>query len=453
MKKILIKKGLLVDPSQNLKAEKDLLIEGGVIKEIKEEIKPSPEMEVLDAKNCVVAPAFIDLHAHLRDPGYTYKEDIYTAGKSAVFGGFTTLVSMPNTNPTADNPTVIEYQIQKAKKEGLIRLIPAGAITKDRKGKELTNFQELKKAGVKALSDDGTTPSDENLLKIAFQWSSDLDLLIMDHAEIPSLSKEGVINEGKISSILGVEGRSFIAETIALARDGYLAMETNARVHIQHITSKESIKLLEFFKEKGVKITAEVNPNHLIFTEEAVLKYGSLAKVNPPFRTEEDRLSLIKALEEGLIDCIGTDHAPHSAKEKGIYSSEILEKINTPFHKEIVENLLYSLKSAPPGLLGLPVALSILIKLMHEGFLSLNRIIEVLSTTPAKILGLYPELGSLKIGTKADIVIFDPKKEWLFTPEINPSKSENSPLINTLLIGKVIYTIKEGKIVYKEKKS
>jgi len=422
---LLIKGGYIADPSTGWEGIGDLLVEGTKISKIAREIKASPRMEIIDARGCVVAPAFVDPHAHLRDPGFTHKEDIESGSRAAVFGGFTTVVSMPNTNPETDNPAIVEYQIRKAKEVGLIRLLPSAAITKGRKGKELTEFCQLKQAGAVALTDDGTTPTDEALLRTAFEWAADCGLLIMDHAELPSLAA-GHLNEGKVSALLGIEGRSRSAEAIAVARDGYLAQITGAKVHIQHISAKETVELLKLFKEKGIKVTGEVNPNHLLLTEEAILKYGSLAKVNPPLRTEEDRKALIKALAEGVIDCIGTDHAPHA-----------------PWEKE------RPLDQAPPGMLGFQIALPALVKLYNEGFVTLKRLVEVLSAEPAKILGLHPELGTLKEGTTADIVIFDLKKEWVFDETNNPSRSKNSPFFGQKLVGKVIYTIKEGKIVYK----
>ena len=425
MGKLLIRGGYVVDPSQNFEGIADILVENGKISKIERNISPTGEEEIIDARYMVVAPAFVDPHAHLRDPGFTHKEDIESGSRAAVFGGFTAVVSMPNTNPETDNPALIEYQRLKAERVGLIRLFPAGAITRGREGKELTEFGALKEAGAIALTDDGTTPTDEALLRTAFEWAADLDLLIEDHAELPSLSA-GHINEGKISDLLGIAGRNRSAEAIAVARDGYLAQITGAKVHIQHITAKETVELLKLFKEKGVRITGEVNPNHLLLTEEDVLKYGSLVKVNPPLRTEGDRKALIEALAEGVIDCIGTDHAPHAPWEK-----------DKP------------LDQAPPGMLGFQVALPALVRLYNEGYITLKRLVEVLSTSPAKILGLYPELGTLKVGTPADIVIFDLKHEWVFTEDINPSKSKNSPFLNQKLVGKVFYTIKGGEVVYR----
>ncbi len=424
MGKLLIRGGYVVDPSQNFEGIADILVEDGKISKIERNIPPTGE-EIIDACSMVVAPAFVDPHAHLRDPGFTHKEDIESGSRAAVFGGFTAVVSMPNTNPETDNPALIEYQRLKAERVGLIRLYPAGAITRGREGKELTEFGTLKGAGAIALTDDGTTPTDEALLRTAFEWAADLDLLIEDHAELPSLSA-GHINEGKISDLLGIAGRNRSAEAIAVARDGYLAQITGAKVHVQHITAKETVELLKLFKEKGVRITGEVNPNHLLLTEEDVLKYGSLVKVNPPLRTEGDRKALIEALAEGVIDCIGTDHAPHAPWEK-----------DKP------------LDQAPPGMLGFQVALPALVRLYNEGYITLKRLVEVLSTSPAKILGLYPELGTLKVGTPADIVIFDLKHEWIFTEDINPSKSTNSPFLNQKLVGKVFYTIKGGEVVYR----
>ena len=429
MVRLLLKGGYIVDPSQNWEGLGDVLISEGKIEKISKNIEPAEDWEVIDVRGTVVAPAFVDPHAHLRDPGFTYKEDIASGSRAAVFGGFTTVVSMPNTKPETDNPAIVQYQILKAESVGICRVLPAAAITKGRKGKELTEFGALKEAGAVALTDDGTTPEDEALLRKAYEWAADLNLIIMDHAELPSLSR-GFINEGKVSALLGMEGRNRIAEALAVARDGYIAQITGARVHIQHVTAKESLEMIEHFKGKGVDLTAEVNPNHLLLTEEDVLTYGALAKVNPPLRTEEDRRALIKALSEGLIDCIGTDHAPHADFEK-----------QKP------------LEQAPPGMLGFQIALPALVKLYNEGFITLRRLVEVLSTKPAEILGLQPDLGTLKEGTTADIVVFDLKKEWLFTEDINPSKSNNSPFINQKMVGKVVYTIKEGKIVYKYNKS
>jgi dihydroorotase len=423
-KKLLIKNGWVVDPSQNLEGEFDLLISNGVVERVEKNIPAGEGIEVIDAKGYVVAPAFVDPHAHLRDPGFTHKEDIESGSRAAVFGGFTAVVSMPNTNPETDNPAMVEYQRLKAERVGLIRLHPAGAITKGRKGMELTEFGALKEAGAIALTDDGTTPTDEALLRTAYEWAADLDLIVMDHAEIPALSR-GHINEGKISALLGIAGRSRSAEAIAVARDGYLAQITGARVHIQHITAKETVELLKLFKDKGVRITGEVNPNHLLLTEEAVLEYGSLAKVNPPLRTEEDRRALIEALAEGVIDCIGTDHAPHADWEKA-----------------------KPLDQAPPGMLGFQVALPALVRLLDEGVINLRRLVEVLSTKPAQILGL-DGLGTLRVGTPADVVIFDTNLEWEFSKEINPSKSNNSPFIGKVLKGKVLYTLKGGEVVYR----
>jgi len=425
MARLLLKGGYIVDPSQNWEGLGDVLISEGKIEKISKNIEPAEDWEVIDVRGTVVAPAFVDPHAHLRDPGFTYKEDIASGSRAAVFGGFTTVVSMPNTKPETDNPAIVQYQILKAESVGICRVLPAAAITKGRKGKELTEFGALKEAGAVALTDDGTTPEDEALLRKAYEWAADLNLIIMDHAELPSLSR-GFINEGKVSALLGMEGRNRIAEALAVARDGYIAQITGARVHIQHVTAKESLEMIEHFKGKGVDLTAEVNPNHLLLTEEDVLTYGALAKVNPPLRTEEDRRALIKALSEGLIDCVGTDHAPHADFEK-----------QKP------------LEQAPPGMLGFQIALPALVKLYNEGFITLRRLVEVLSTKPAEILGLQPDLGTLKEGTTADIVVFDLKKEWLFTEDINPSKSNNSPFINQKMVGKVVYTIKEGKIVYK----
>ena len=423
MLKLLLKKGYVIDPSQGIEGEYDVLVENGRIKKVGEELF-EPEAEILNVEGFVVTPGFIDIHVHFRDPGQTYKEDIESGSKAAVAGGFTTVVCMPNTSPPIDSPQVANYVIEKGKKVGLCRVLPAGTITKGRKGKELADYFSLKEAGCVAFTDDGSPVEDSSVMRRAMEIVAQIDSVIMDHCEDDKLAY-GAINEGKISALLGLSERSPEAEDIHVARDCILAHYTGARVHIQHVTTKLSVEIIRYFKEKGVKVSCEINPNHLLFTEEEILHSGANARVNPPLRTEEDRNALIDAVEEGIVDCFATDHAPHQT-----------------FEKELIE-------FASPGIIGLQTALPSALELYRRGILSLRRIVEMFTLKPAKILGI--PFGTLREGVSADIVVFDPNREWVLNEETNYSKSRNTPLWGKKLRGKVIYTIKEGKLVYKDK--
>ncbi len=422
MLKLIVKNGYIIDPSQNLEGEFDILVENGIVKEIDKNILV-PEAEIIDARGLIVSPGFIDIHVHLRDPGQTYKEDIHSGCMCAVAGGFTTIVCMPNTNPPVDNPSVVKYILAKAEKIGICRVLPAGAITKGRKGKELADFYALKEAGCVAFTDDGNPVMDSSVMRRAMEISAELDTVILDHCEDDKLAY-GAINEGEVSALLGLSERDPSAEDIQIARDGILAHYTGAKVHIQHLTTSFGVELVKYFKDKGVKITCEVNPNHLTFTEKEILTSGARARVNPPLRKEEDRRKLIEAVREGVIDCFATDHAPHAT-----------------FEKELVE-------FSSPGIIGLQTALPMALNLYREGVISLKKVVEMFTVNPAKILNL--PYGTLKVGSPADITVFDPNKEWILNEETNFSKSKNTPLWGKILRGKVIYTIKEGKVVYKD---
>lgn len=422
MIKHLIKGGLVVDPAQELLGIYDLLIEGDTIKKVEEDIF-EPEAQIIDANGLVVAPGFIDLHVHFRDPGQTHKEDILSGSKSAVAGGFTTVVCMPNTNPPIDEPHVAEYVMAKANCWGLCNVLPTGTITKGRRGKELSDFYALKEAGCVAFTDDGSPVMDAQIMKKALELTAQLGVPIMNHCEDDNIAR-GAINEGEVSALLGISTRPPEAEDILNARDCILAYYTGGHVHIQHLTTALGVEIVRSFKEKDAKITCEVNPNHLLFTEEEILREGADARVNPPLRGKEDREVLRKALSEGVIDCIATDHAPHSPNEKG------------------------RVDSAPPGIIGLQTALPMMLELVSREYISLLKLVELMSTNPAHILGL--ERGTLREGYPADLVIFDLKKEWILNEETNFSKSRNTPLWGKKLTGKVIYTIKGGKLVYKD---
>ncbi len=418
----LIKGGMVIDPSQGLLGIYDVLIEGDRVKRIEEEIF-EPEAEIIDAKGLIVAPGFVDLHVHFRDPGQTYKEDILSGSKSAVAGGFTTVVCMPNTEPPIDSPETAEYVRAKANCWGICNVLPAGTITKGRRGRELSDFYALKEAGCVAFTDDGSPVMDSRIMRRALELSAQLGVPIMNHCEDDSIAV-GSVNEGEVSALLGLSTRPPEAEDVLNARDCVLSYHTGGHIHIQHLTTSLGVDMVRYFKDKGAKVTCEVNPNHLLFTEEEVLRSGADARINPPLRKEEDREALRKALSDGTVDCIATDHAPHASFEKGI-----------------VENAL-------PGMIGLQTALPIMLELVSREYLSLIKLVELMSTNPARIIGI--PAGTLKEGSPADIVIFDLKKEWVLNEETNFSKSRNTPLWGRTLTGKVIYTIKGGKLVYKD---
>ncbi|MCX8164481.1 MAG: dihydroorotase [Aquificaceae bacterium] len=423
MSKILIKRVKLVDPSQNLEDTKDILIEKGRIKAIGDNLFEL-EAHVIEAKGLVACPSFVDLHVHLRDPGHEYKEDLESGMRCAVAGGYTTLLCMPNTEPPIDSPEVAQYIIRKAEDIGLCKVLPAGALTKGRRGKELTDFYALKKAGCMAFTDDGSPLTDSRLMQRAIELAEQVGTFVMNHCEDDKLAV-GHINEGYISSMLGILSRPASAEDVLVARDCILAYHLGGHVHIQHLSSSLSVEIVRFFKERGTKVTCEVNPHHLVLTEDEVLKSHSKAKVNPPLRREEDRRALIEALLDGTIDCIATDHAPHAVWEKGL------------------------LEKAMPGMIGLQTALPIMLQLVRENLISLSKMVELMSCKPATILGL-DGCGSLREGARANLVIFDPEREWLLNEETNLSKSKNTPLWNRPLKGKVFYTIFEGRIVFQD---
>lgn len=422
MIKHLIKGGSIIDPSQGLVGVYDILIEGERIKKIEEEIF-EPEAQIIDAKGLIVCPGFVDLHVHLRDPGQTYKEDIESGSRAAVAGGFTTILCMPNTDPPIDSPEVARYVVSKAEEVGLCRILPAGTITKGRKGKELSDFWALKESGCVAFTDDGSPVMDSGIMRRALELSSQLGVPVLNHCEDDGLAK-GAINEGEISALLGISSRPPEAEDVLNARDCILSYYTGGHVHIQHLTTALGVDIVRYFKDRGAKVTCEVNPYHLFFTEEELLRSGANAKVNPPLRKEEDIEALRSALTDGTIDCVATDHAPHAPFEKG------------------------RLDSSMPGMIGLQTVLPMMLELVSREVLSMVRVVELMSTNPARIIGL--ESGTLREGSPADIVILDPKKEWVLSGETSFSKSRNTPLWGKVLRGKVIYTIKGGKVVYKD---
>jgi dihydroorotase len=375
----------------------------------------------------VVCPGLIDLHSHLRDPGYEEKETIASGSRAAARGGFTTICCMPNTDPPLDNQTAVEYIKSTAAAEAVVRVLPIGCISKGRKGKELVEMGELAAAGVIAFSDDGEPALNSYIMRQALDYSRAFELPVTDHCEDTILTEGGQMNEGVLSAKLGLRGIPNAAEDIIVARDLALAELTGGWLHIAHTTTEGAVELIRRAKEKGINVTAEVTPHHLTLTEERVIGYNTNAKVNPPLRTERDIEALIQGLNDNTIDIIATDHAPHTEGDK-----------------------LCEFALAPFGISGLETALGALMGLVHNKKLSLTTLIAKLTYEPAKILGgKHGQLGTLAVSAPADITIFDPLLEWLVDTKDFASKGKNTPLAGEKLKGKVIVTVYGGKIVYR----
>ena len=420
---ILIKNGRLIDPKTKRDEIVDILIDGDIIKKIGN-IKEDNYTRVIDASGKIVAPGLIDIHVHFRDPGLLYKEDIFTGAKASAKGGFTTVVAMANTKPVIDNENILKEFLDKANKAE-INIKTVATISKDLKGKEMVDMEKLLSIGAVGFSDDGIPIMDTAFLQKAMIKAKELDIPLSLHEEDPSLIGYPGINDGEISKKLGFKGAPSVSESSMIARDSMLALDTGAKVHMQHISAKESIEIIKFIKLLGAKVTAEVTPQHFSLTENAILEKGTLAKLNPPLRTEEDRKKIIEGLKDGTIDIIVTDHAPHSDEEKN-----------------------QDITKAPSGLTGVETSLAVGVKyLVKENQLTLMELLEKMTINPAKLYNL--NLGYLEENAKADIVIFDENEEWIVKDFL--SKSKNSPYIGETLIGKVKYTICNGKIVYEDK--
>ncbi len=421
---ILIKDALIVDPFSEREEKGDLLIEGEKIKEVfdvPEELTRHVE-KVIHAKNLVLMPGLIDMHVHFREPGYEYKEDIETGSRAAISGGFTAVCCMPNTKPVNDNRGITEYIIQRAEEVGLCHVYPICAITPGQKGEGLTEFGELQRAGAVAASDDGRPVERADIMRRAMEYAMTFDFPIISHCEELSLSKNGVMNEGWTSTRLGLHGIPGEAEEVMVAREILLSKLTGCPIHIAHVSTKGSVSLIKRAKEDGLKITAEATPHHFSLTEEAVLEYNTLAKVNPPLRTEEDVKAIRDALKQGIIDVIASDHAPHSILEKEV-----------------------EFDRAENGMIGLETTIPLSFNLFREGYISLIELAKKLSYNPAKILKL--EGGKLAKEEWADITIIDPGLEWELKEEEILSKSKNSPFIGYKLKGRAVVVIVKGKIL------
>lgn len=422
--KLLIKGGRIIDPSQKMDKVADLLIEEGCVKRIGDNLA-GDGAGVFDAGGLIVAPGFIDLHVHLREPGEEYKETIATGVAAAVAGGFTAICAMPNTKPVNDNASLTRYMVGKARDARLARVYPIGAITRASEGAELAEMADMKSAGAVAVSDDGRPVMNSQVMRHAMEYACDHGLVVVDHCQDTQLSAGGVMNEGEVSTLLGLKGMSHAAEESHIARDIMLAELTGAHVHIAHLSTAEAIELVRRAKARGLPVTCEVTPHHLALTEAAVMGFDTNTKMNPPLRTEKDRAALIEAAREGIVDAIATDHAPHHADEK------MLE---------------YDL--APFGVIGLETALGVALTVLHHGSgLSLARVVEMLTIGPARAFGL--DGGGLTAGAIADVTVFDPVREWTVEPHQFKSKSRNTPFAGWKLRGKVVATFVAGREVFR----
>ena len=424
---ILIKNGRVIDPANGVDDKLDILVEGATIKNIAPDII-AKDVRVIDALNKIVVPGLIDLHTHLREPGREDEETIATGTRAAAKGGFTTICCMPNTQPVIDNPSGIRFILEKARREGLVNVLPVGSISKNLGGKELSEIGRMAEEGAVAISDDGQGLANSDLMRRALEYVKRFDIPVISHCEDSYLSKDGCVNEGYISTVLGLPGIPGAAEEIMVARDIILAQLTNSRLHIAHLSTVRSVELVRQAKKQDVKVTAEAAPHHFTLTEEAVRNFDTNTKVNPPLRTFEDVEGIKKGLADGTIDCIATDHAPHTQAEK---------------------ELEYGL--APFGMIGLETALSlVLTELVSKGVLSLPEAIAKLTINPAKVLGLNQ--GRIKEGAAADMTVIDLEKEWTVKEDEFLSKSKNSPFIGLQLKGKAVMTIVGGKVVMEDEK-
>jgi len=421
---LLIKGGRVIDPSQKMDATLDVLVEKGVVKEIGKGLAAPAGVETIDAAGKYVVPGLIDMHVHLRDPGLEYKEDIISGTRAAAAGGFTSVVCMPNTRPTIDNKAVASYIINKAKAEGFANVFPVGSITYGLSGERMSEMGELKEAGCVAVSDDGRPVNNPELMRRALEYARGMGILVISHAEELSLVGEGVMNEGFTSTEIGLKGIPRVAEDIATARDVMLAEYTRSPIHIAHVSTEGSVRLIREAKARGVQVTCETAPHYFTLTDDAVRGYNTNAKMNPPLREAADVAAIKAGLKDGTIDAIATDHAPHHLDEKDV-----------------------EFDAAMNGIIGLETSLPLSLKLVEEGVLTLDQLIEKMSCNPSDILGL--QRGTLRSGTAADITVIDPAARWTVDADTLASKSKNSPFLGWDVQGAAACTVLAGRVVYK----
>lgn len=424
--KLLIKNGHLIDPTGKENTGMNVLIEDGRVSAWLRQNEDAPEdAEVFDASGMLVAPGFIDLHVHLREPGQEHKENIASGCAAAVAGGWTSVCPMPNTNPINDNAAITRYMIEQAEHAGLANVFPIGAITKSSGGEQLAEMGEMKAAGAVAVSDDGRPVPTAGMMRRAMEYAKDFDLPVIDHCEDKSLSSGGVMHEGKMSLLLGLKGMPALAEDIDVVRDILLAKETGSHIHIAHVSTKGAIEAVRQAKNEGINVTCEVTPHHFTLTDKAVEGYDTNTKMAPPLRSQEHLEAIIEGIKDGTIDAIATDHAPHHQDEKAL-----------------------EYDAAPFGIVGLETGVGLAFnELVHKGIINLEQLVKLCSSNPAKIFNLK-DRGTLTPGSIADVTIIDPDLEWTFSTSESKSKSKNSPFDGWKFIGGTVATIVGGKIVY-----
>jgi dihydroorotase len=420
--RIWIRGGRVLDPAAERDEPGDLLIEGGVIAAIGAQLDGC-DAEVIDAAGAWIAPGFVDLHTHLREPVQEYKEDIASGGRSAVAGGFAAVACMANTQPVNDDPSMTDYIIDRGKQDSPARVYPVAAATRGLKGTQMTEMSALVDAGSVAFSDDGKTIMDGAVMRRVLEYSRIVGSPVITHGEDRHLVGDGVVNEGPVSTKLGLPGNPAVAEEVLIVRDLMLAELTGAHLHVAHVSTKGAVAAIREARDRGAHVTAEVTPHHLALTDEAVLGYNTNAKVAPPLRSAADVLACREGLVDGTIDAIATDHAPHAVHEKDLEFTE-----------------------APPGLIGFETAFPVVLDLVRGGELSPLELMRRLSTNPARILKRPG--GSLEVGAPADIAILDPETSWVYDPAKGYSKSRNSPWAGQTLTGRAIATIVGGRLVY-----
>lgn len=421
---LLIKNGYVIDPASGLNGKMDVLIQRGCIAKISKSIA-ADGANIIEANERLVMPGLIDVHTHLRQPGREDEETIRTASLAGAKGGFTTICAMPNTEPVCDNRNIVEFIKSEASRSAVINVLPIGAVSVGQQGKNLAEFFDMKEAGVVAVSDDGHSIADSHLMRKALEYAKMCGIPVIAHCEDQSLSEGGVMNEGYNSTRLGMIGVPNMAEALGVARETLLSELTGAHLHIAHVSTRESVRIIRDAKKRGVNITAETCPHYFSLTDDNIAGFNTNFKVNPPLRKKEDLLEIKAAIKDKTIDIISTDHAPHTEAEKDV-----------------------EFDLAPCGIIGLETALSITVNsLIEEDIIRWPELVELMANNPAKVFNLTGK-GSLLIGSSADIIIVDPEAEWIVTKESILSKSKNSPYIGKTMKGKVLYTICNGKIVY-----
>lgn len=422
---VLLRGGRLLDPSSGVDEIGDLLVRGGIIEATGRSLGTPDGADVIDCAGAVVAPGFIDAHCHLREPGREDVETVATGARAAAAGGFTAVCAMPNTEPVTDNQAAVGFILRQALRASAARVYPIGAISVGQRGDQLAEFGEMVGAGAVAVSDDGKPVASAHLMRTALEYAQSFDIPVIDHCEEPTLAAGGSMNEGVVSARLGVKGIPAEAEEVMVARDILLARLTGGHVHLAHMSTRGSVELIRWGKERGIRVTAEVTPHHLTLTENACEDYDTHAKMNPPLRTRDDLEALRSAVRDGTIDVIATDHAPHH------YDAKEREFADAPF-----------------GIVGLETALGVLLTdLVHTGLLDLPTLVERLACAPARVLHLPG--GSLARGTAAHVTVFDPDREWAVDPSEFVSKGRNTPYAGRLLRGRALCTIVDGHVIYR----